>query len=624
MVRNWHIHCKKIFCALFYIYHCIVLWRFSFLTQKEVRNTSLYRFIFILVFILLFCATTQQSQSIQDTKLIENEINNQAVEIPENNETNYRLGPSDVIKISIESIPEISNTYTISETGYVIFPTLLSQLKAQGLTVEQFQSVLIKALTEYMFEPIVTVSILEYRSHRVLVLGPFQRPGFFELKREKVLLLDVITEAGGLREIKENDELVILRNPSSQNLSANIPDNILSDPKVFMQTVRVNLKGLLRDGELSQNVMVQSGDVIYITSFFSNEQYVYVAGGGGKGAGAIPYEYGLTAFKALLRAGVVPNDPQVMDMLIIRGQTGGTGGDQFITTKLKFDPMNPSIGDVKLMPEDIVILPEASSLVVYVAGEASKPGALKYKEGLTVLQAILDAGGMNPKAIKTKVKILREDANGRTQIPVDMDAVLVKGDKQQNVTLLPGDIVVIPGMSLQDDIMVTGKVNTPGMVPYEEGITVVKAIFMAGGLSNNAINSQVRVMKRNGDINIPLLIDIRKAQSGETGTTNPILDPGDMMVVLGPAPGNIISVLGKVRRPGVIDYTEGLTVLQSILQAGGFEQGAARSKVKIVRGDGEKQQNISADLENLMDKGNRSRDIVVIPGDIIYVPETFF
>lgn len=549
------------------------------------------------------------------------EVKNRLADITETSEANYRLGPGDVIKISIDSITELSSTYTISETGYITFPTLLSPLKVQGLTIEQTQSELIKALTEYMHQPILTVSILEYHSHKVLMLGPFQRPGSFEIKREKVPLLDIITEAGGLREIKENDELVILRNPLSSNLSSIRPEDILNDPKEFMQNIRINLQKLLRDGDLNQNVMVQSGDVLYVTSFFLAEQFVYVAGGGKKGAGAIPYENGLTAFKALLRAGVVPDNPQIMDLIIIRGQTSG---EQFITTSIKFDPANPGLGDIKLMPEDIVILPDTASQVVYVAGEAQKPGSITYKENLTVLQAILDAGGMNPKAVGSKVKVLREDANGRTQIPVDMDAILKKGDKLQNITLVSGDIVVIPGMSLQDDIMVTGKVNNPGMIPYEESLTVVKAIFMTGGLSNNALSSQVRIMKKNGEIRDPVLLDIRKSQLGETGASNPVLEPGDMIVILGPAPGNIVSVLGKVRRPGIIEYTDGLTVLQSILQAGGFDQGASRSKVKIVRGEGEKQQNISVDLDNLMDKGNRSKDIALIPGDIVYVPETFF
>jgi len=67
-----------------------------------------------------------------------------------------------------------------------------------------------------------------------------------------------------------------------------------------------------------------------------------------------------------------------------------------------------------------------------------------------------------------------------------------------------------------------------------------------------------------------------------------------------------------------------LTALQAILRAGGFDRGAARSKVRIVRGAGEQQQNLRANLENLMDKGDRSGNITLLPGDIVIVPETLF
>ncbi len=530
----------------------------------------------------------------------------------------YCLGPGDVISITVDSIHELCLKYTISEAGNIVFPTLLSPLEVQGLTLAQLRERLLNLLTEYMYEPKVTISIVEYHSHKVLVLGPFQRPGKYELKRERVPLLDIVTEAGGLREIEENDELVILRDPSS---SALLAGNTI-DAKLIklMRPIRIDLQGLLRDGDLTQNVMIQAGDVIYLTSFFTAKQYVYVAGGGRRGAGAVPYEPNLTAFKALLRAGVVPDNPQALELVIVRGETGG---ERFITTQLRFDPAHPGEGDVALLPEDIVFLSEASQ-VVYVAGKVNKPGTMPFQAGLTVLKAILDAGGMSNEAVGTKVKILREDANGRTQIAVDMDSILEKGDKVQNVILMSGDIVVVPGMSLQADVMVTGKVNIPGMVPYEEGVTAIKAIFLAGGLSNNALKSQIRIMRQSGDIQSPFLLDISMTQPGETGNSNPVLEAGDLVVVMGESPGSIISVLGKVRRPGLVQYKGGLTTLQAILQAGGFDRGAARSKVKVVRGNGDQQRNFHVNLKDLMDKGDRSRDISLLPGDIVIVPETFF
>ena len=509
--------------------------------------------------------------------------------------------------------------YTISETGNIVFPTLLPPLEAQELTVEELRASLMEALTEYMYEPKVTVDITEYHSHKVLVLGPFQRPGKLVLRREGVPLLDIIVEAGGVRELKETDELVILRNPSPSNPGKHSAGHGV--PPELMSPTRISLQALLRDGDLSQNATIQAGDVIYLTSFFTAEQHVYVAGGGRRGAGTIPYEPGLTAFKALMRAAIVPDDPQVSDVIIVRGQASG---GQLIATQIRFGPAQPVEGDVELLPEDVVILTEPSSRVVYVAGEVNKPGSLAFREGLTVLQAILGAGGMSRKAVGAKVKVLRQDAFERKQLSVDMNAVLEEGDEAQNIVLMLGDIVVVPGMSLQTDIMLTGKVGSPGMVPHEEGMTALKAIFLAGGFTDNALKSQVRIVGSNGDIRPPFLLDISKAQIGEVGSSNPVLEPGDLLVVMGPALADVISVLGKVRRPGIIEFETGLTVLQAILKTGGFDKGAARSKVQVVRGEGDNQQELRANLEDLMDKGDSSGNIVLMPGDIVIVPETFF
>jgi protein involved in polysaccharide export with SLBB domain len=596
------------------ICHSVTVIHKSNLIQKVYKNIAYGIALISIIALSGLTPSNLAGQEIDQTKILTH-----LEEILKTDTSDYRLGAGDVVSITVEFVPEISKIYTISDTGSITFSTLLQTLKVQGLNVEQLHVLLVKALKEYMYEPQVTVSIIEYNSHKVLLLGSFQKPGNHILKKEKVPLLDILTEAGGLREVKDEDELIILRNPSLPVLAASISEN--SELSDTMQCTRINLQKLLRDGDLTQNIMIEAGDVIYVSSFFAVEQYVYVAGGGRRGTGVIPYEQGLTAFKALMRAGIAPEDPQSLDLIIIRGQSDS---EEYITTQLNFDPMNPGVKDIALKPEDIIILPSANSQVIYTAGEVNKPGTTPYKEGQTVLQAVLDAGGMSKKAIGTKVKILRDDPLGRTQIPVDMNSILENGDKKQNITLIPGDIILVPGMTLQSDIMVTGKVNNPGLIPYEEGITLVRAILLSGGLGNNALKSEIRIMKKSGEIQPAFSFNISKAQSGEVVDYNPILEQGDLVVVLGASTGNIVSILGKVQRPGIIEYEDGLTVLQAILRSGGFNQGAARSKVRIVRGEGNKQQNLSADLENLTDKNNRSREIPLLPGDIVIVPETFF
>jgi len=525
----------------------------------------------------------------------------------------YILGPGDMVEISVDLVDEISATYTVTAMGMIEFPTLLKPIRASGLTVKQLRETLVEQLKFYMYKPSVTVRIIEYHSHKVLLLGPFAKPGKHELKQEEVPLLDLILEAGGLRELRDNDKLIILREAFR---------NGNSHPKVTKDTLRsilIDLHALLREGDVTQNVMIRSGDVIYISSFFEPEpHYIYVTGGR-RGAAAIPYEKGLTVLKALLRTGIVPDDINTAQVKILREQVGE---QQILPVGLTHSSQNNATGKEPLLqPEDVIILPGADSSMVYVMGRVNSPQAIPYQKDLTILQAILKSGGFTQDAVASKVRVLREGAlEKENQLTVNVDAVL-DGDKTQNLILKAGDIIVAPGKSRQADISVTGKVNNPGLIAYEEGLTLREVIIKAGGFSDGMLTSKLQILSEAGAAQTSLLFDLANISEE---AANIQLHPGNLIIVLGATSSEIVSVLGNVARPGIIQFEEGLTVLQAILRSGGFARGAARSKVKIVRGEGEKQQTIRANLKALMDKGDKSQNIVLRPGDIIIVPESFF
>jgi polysaccharide export outer membrane protein len=95
-----------------------------------------------------------------------------------------------------------------------------------------------------------------------------------------------------------------------------------------------------------------------------------------------------------------------------------------------------------LEPGDIVNVPQGD--VFYIAGEVAAPGSFRFKEGITVLQAISLARGLKFSAKADKVIIFRQsDSDGkREEIKVDLDAVQ-RGD-QKDILLQPNDIVVVP------------------------------------------------------------------------------------------------------------------------------------------------------------------------------------
>ena len=85
-----------------------------------------------------------------------------------------------------------------------------------------------------------------------------------------------------------------------------------------------------------------------------------------------------------------------------------------------------------------------------------------------------------------------------------------------------------------------------------------------------------------------------------------------------------INVIGQVAKPRMIQYRDGLTVLDVILMAGGLTPYASANKTKIIRKEGGETREIRVRLKDLMKKGDLSQNIPVKPGDLVIVPESWF
>ena len=100
----------------------------------------------------------------------------------------------------------------------------------------------------------------------------------------------------------------------------------------------------------------------------------------------------------------------------------------------------------ELMPEDVLVVPvRDATRRVLVAGEVHTPCSLPFKEGMTVLDAYVAAGGGTDYADLASVRVVRLDAERKQgEIEVNLARMLKKGDLGKNLALQPGDIVVVP------------------------------------------------------------------------------------------------------------------------------------------------------------------------------------
>ena len=99
--------------------------------------------------------------------------------------------------------------------------------------------------------------------------------------------------------------------------------------------------------------------------------------------------------------------------------------------------------DIEIEPNDAIFIPAFQDRNVYVMGAVTTPKAISYRDGLTVVEAILEAGGFTKFAKQNNTVIYRKDGDRDLVIPAKVKDLINDGDLRQNTRLQPGDYVVV-------------------------------------------------------------------------------------------------------------------------------------------------------------------------------------
>ena len=81
---------------------------------------------------------------------------------------------------------------------------------------------------------------------------------------------------------------------------------------------------------------------------------------------------------------------------------------------------------------------------IRVVGQAAEPQALSYRNGMTLLDVMIEVGGLSEFASGNKARIVRRENGQEKVIRVRISDLLNKGDMDQNVRMMPGDVLIIP------------------------------------------------------------------------------------------------------------------------------------------------------------------------------------
>ncbi len=222
----------------------------------------------------------------------------------------YRIGAQDKLKIEVWDHPDLTREVSVSLTGLFTFP-LIGEIKAAGLTVEQVQREIAKRLAEgYLIKPQVTVTITEYRSKQVNILGEVRNPGAYPYTRQTTLI-EIISMAGGLTK-EAGPEAHILRSQETGQPSRDMEEHSQSITDSDGTMKKIDLNDLLQSGQ-EIYFLLRENDTIYIP----RADFYYVLGEINK-PGPYKLEKDTTVLKAVSTAGGHTKKANLNKITIIR------------------------------------------------------------------------------------------------------------------------------------------------------------------------------------------------------------------------------------------------------------------------------------------------------------------
>jgi len=255
----------------------------------------------------------------------------------------YRLGPRDVLAVTVFSAVASAteedtkvHTVTVSLAGNVALP-LVGKVKVQGMTPTELETTLLERFKRYFNAPQVSVSVVEYRSKPVWVLGQVVKNGPVHLIRERTSLAEVVSEAGGFI----NPTTTLTEGADSRNIIITRGQNRMV----------VNLHAQLTNLTRVDEFIVEPGDLVFVPKPLKRFQVL----GGVNKAGEFELVEGMTMLRALSLAGSFNEKARRERVYILRAKPDGSKESIHVDCRKVTDGgrMDPTIE-----PDDVVFVAE--------------------------------------------------------------------------------------------------------------------------------------------------------------------------------------------------------------------------------------------------------------------------
>jgi polysaccharide export outer membrane protein len=186
-------------------------------------------------------------------------------------DTNYVLGPEDVVKIDVFDVPELSKSVRVANDGLISLP-LIGRVQAAGLTAEQLRQELAEKWGEnYLQDPQVTVFVDEFKAKPVSVIGAVEKPGLYPLTGRRTLI-EMLSMAGGFgkKSTSPAGRTVLIRRKGGFGDLQPVDGMHMRGP----DQIEVDLNRLLYTRDEALNIEIRPLDIISV----SKADVVYVTG----------------------------------------------------------------------------------------------------------------------------------------------------------------------------------------------------------------------------------------------------------------------------------------------------------------------------------------------------------
>lgn len=216
---------------------------------------------------------------------------------------------------------------------------------------------------------------------------------------------------------------------------------------------------------------------------------------------------------------------------------------------------------------------QLSSIMIYVTGNAVRPGAYTISSFSTLVNALIASGGPSGNGTLRNIELKR---GGKTVAVFDMYAMLLQGDKTQDVNLQAGDVIFIPPVGPL--VGLAGEVHRPGVYELNGATRVQDLLYIAGGLNARTFTGRIQFYRINdntyANATEGTLQDFqdRELRDGDIIRLYPIFNLASTVLITGP-----------LLRPGTFAITPGQTRLSDVVKRAGGTTATASDMVEITR-----------------------------------------